>query len=1041
MYSGYLYSDPNLQSSPFQGYVLLPAAHLQHGLPYPPDSPYYLLMLPANLLQTPPYIGRLSYFPSQPQLPQGQHAYHQRSSQLQLLPIVPYLTHPHAKLGLDHLNLSRTVILKNLSADLSLNELLSEIDHGPIEYCKMFVSTPPAHIKDVEEVKTCYISFVNTKVSVAFFHKYTKSTQNLRSLKERLKGSKHMKLLLNEPCSTMSLNAQPPVGLNNLSKQDFIKLKTLNYILEYNATRCITIKFETASPDLFVPTKEKFRAQCTKFGVIEDFKSSTSEPNLTVKLLVHFTSIDAAIKVYEHYSKQVRRDHARQLDLGGSEKMATKCLLVKFHRDRCDRTELQPSPHSLTSHFPRPPTNGSQASLSSSPKVGKRPLNSMIQNIPEHEESPAEAFTDIDNPAVVSPLSSPQHSSDNMIPVLTTETELSKDEPSLGPVVEGVLVGKDDSASLESVSAVDSHTPSPAGVPLLPSHLNGKHHYPYAPDISDTLMQLAHPMYPPPMPPNSLPVNHVHPYQYNPDPFNVGNRTIFLGNLHPYTQIEEIANNVRAGGLVESINFIKAKRMCFITFVDPAVALKFYLNHQVLHQLIIHGNDVKVSWGKNHSGPVSRDISLAVTAGASRNVYIGVKGAKSGSDELLQLPDEQTLRQDFSKFGDLEQINFYHNKDCGFINFTNITNAIRLVELMETHNVTKIKAIVGDNGEFYEKYKNFKISFGKDRCGNPPKFSFKKKNSSFEYFNPSEFDLSRTENGHERESRDESPFKKKEKTAVEEDSLITEEAAMVFGISTSPPRKSATSVDSDDEPEGLAKDAVASLPEPAASNGVNGGLKPETKPNGANEKDNNDVADANEEDDDDDDDDISIIIGSDVTTSSNKNITPPKQRRFSKSGYRDHSDAYSQQHWYASKNSSTLSLNSNHRNYLGYHPPAFSPMPQPMYMGPYHPPSIPGSSRSNSFYGGSMNGSMPQLVHHNSYSGSTMPLANRSHSSFSGSQVMAQYLAKSQHDNFIYATSILANDVTPEEMREYLSKRTQKKGARKNETENKNVDN
>ncbi|PVH14661.1 uncharacterized protein CXQ87_002808 [Candidozyma duobushaemuli] len=435
MYSGYLYSDPNLQSSPFQGYVSSPAAHLQHGLSYPPESPYYSSMLPANLLQTPPYIGRSSYFPSQPQSPQGQHAYHQRNMQSSSSPIVPYLTHPHAKSGLDHLNLSRTVILKNLSADLSLNELLSEIDHGPIEYCKMFVSTPPAHIKDVEEVKTCYISFVNTKVSVAFFHKYTKSTQNLRSLKERLKGSKYMKLSLNEPCSSMSLNAQPPVGSNNLSKQDFIKLKTLNYILEYNATRCITIKFETASPDLFVPTKEKFRAQCAKFGVIEDFKSSTSEPNLTVKLLVHFTSIDAAIKVYEHYSKQVRRDHARQLDLGGSEKMATKTTTIASLADVS---------------FPQAPTNGSQASLSSSPKVGKRPLNSMIQNIPEHEESPAEGFTDIDNPAVVSPLSSPQHSSDNMVPVLTTETELSKDEPNLGSVVEGVIVGKDDSASLES---------------------------------------------------------------------------------------------------------------------------------------------------------------------------------------------------------------------------------------------------------------------------------------------------------------------------------------------------------------------------------------------------------------------------------------------------------------------------------------------------------------------------------------------------------------------------------------------------------------
>lgn len=30
--------------------------------------------------------------------------------------------------------------------------------------------------------------------------------------------------------------------------------------------------------------------------------------------------------------------------------------------------------------------------------------------------------------------------------------------------------------------------------------------------------------------PIMLPMNDMHPYQYNPDPFNVGNRTIFLGN-------------------------------------------------------------------------------------------------------------------------------------------------------------------------------------------------------------------------------------------------------------------------------------------------------------------------------------------------------------------------------------------------------------------------------------------------------------------------------------------------------------------------------
>ncbi|KAK6866480.1 Negative regulator of differentiation 1, partial [Candida tropicalis] len=114
------------------------------------------------------------------------------------------------------------------------------------------------------------------------------------------------------------------------------------------------------------------------------------------------------------------------------------------------------------------------------------------------------------------------------------------------------------------------------------------------------------------------------------DPVNYGNRSIYLGNLHPKTTIEEIANNVRAGGLVESINYRPEKRVCFITFVDPNVAYKFYMNHQILHQLVIHGYEIIVGWAKQQSGPLHRDIMLAVTAGASRNVYIGIPSSGCG---------------------------------------------------------------------------------------------------------------------------------------------------------------------------------------------------------------------------------------------------------------------------------------------------------------------------------------------------------------------------------------------------------------------------
>ncbi|KPI40188.1 Negative regulator of differentiation 1 [Cyphellophora attinorum] len=133
---------------------------------------------------------------------------------------------------------------------------------------------------------------------------------------------------------------------------------------------------------------------------------------------------------------------------------------------------------------------------------------------------------------------------------------------------------------------------------------------------------------------------------------NLGNRTIYLGNIHPETTIEEICNVVRGGRL-------------------------------------------KIGWGK-HSGALPPAIALAVSGGASRNVYIG---------NLDESWSEERLRQDFSEYGEIELVNTLREKSCAFVNFTNIANAI--------------KAIEGMRGR--EEYKRFKINFGKDRCGNPPR--------------------------------------------------------------------------------------------------------------------------------------------------------------------------------------------------------------------------------------------------------------------------------------------------------------------------------
>ncbi|KAG5419817.1 hypothetical protein I9W82_001697 [Candida metapsilosis] len=176
---------------------------------------------------------------------------------------------------------------------------------------------------------------------------------------------------------------------------------------------------------------------------------------------------------------------------------------------------------------------------------------------------------------------------------------------------------------------------------------------------------------------------------------NLGNRTVYLGNLHQDSSVEEICNVVR-GGLLQSIRFLKERHVCFITFIDPIAAAQFFAMCQ-LHGLTIHNRRIKVGWGK-HSGPLSNALSLAVSNGASRNIYIG-------NLNNFDFYNPKKLREDFSKFGDIEQINYLEEKNCAFINFVNIANAIKAIDGIKS----------------FPDYKNLKINFGKDRCGNLPR--------------------------------------------------------------------------------------------------------------------------------------------------------------------------------------------------------------------------------------------------------------------------------------------------------------------------------
>ena len=100
----------------------------------------------------------------------------------------------------------------------------------------------------------------------------------------------------------------------------------------------------------------------------------------------------------------------------------------------------------------------------------------------------------------------------------------------------------------------------------------------------------------------------------------MGNRTVYLGNIHPDTSTEEICNHIR-GGILQNIRFIPEKHIAFITFIESNAALAFY--HLASYSgIMIHQRRLKIGWGK-HSGPLSPAIAMAVQAGGSRNVYIG----------------------------------------------------------------------------------------------------------------------------------------------------------------------------------------------------------------------------------------------------------------------------------------------------------------------------------------------------------------------------------------------------------------------------------
>ncbi|CAL1195612.1 unnamed protein product [Candida parapsilosis] len=893
---------------------------------------------------------------------------------------------PVSEHNLEHLNLSRTVILRNIADDMTLHDLLDHIDFGPIEYVKLFTKTPPRSLdnngsNDIKSNKNCTISFINSKTSVMFYLKYAKNSSNLNKLRSSLR-SQHLKITLY-----------------------YIKLKNLNYIIDHKATRCLKISFsikdvlsdDTTADARLTHLKHYISTQCEKFGDVESFEieldipgkdeegdvaGDDSKMTLLGAATVHFTSIDASVKTYEDYNKRIVHDSEKRRGGAGCDgevdtitkkkrdssndlydvnsKYGIHFISAIFHNDRCDKTLVEYR-HELEDNQP-PPTEGNGRSMKKSftengscgliaeegPLGNSSEVGSIIDS-PEQQPPPADVH-------IIDPVSPNSSDIENASPIICDTYALSSGDPCNEHEAHA-------QASIAS-NGVYSMISSDA------RQLNATPQFVHIPFTTDS--------------PFGLHSNSSFVSNYNPDPINTGNRAIHLGNLHPHTTIEEIANNLRAGGLVESINHFPERRMCFVTFVDANIAFKFFMNHQVLHQLVIHGTDVSVGWAKKHSGPVSREIALAVTAGASRNVYLGLRNGQVEDETTRKpiIPSEDELRSDFSRIGGLEQINFYHNKECAFLNFLNISDAIKVVHAFECEEpiavINLTKSLRGDQAAataLYQKYKLFKVNFGKDRCGNPPKFSFRKNfdkslgSTYHQYQDQLHACVGKSKkgkkSGNNKQVNDRDDDLKREQLDQRE-GVIDDEAAKVFGIIKESEKNTVESVaDSPDadvtQAPKMGQHKVTEIKE--HSNG-DAGQSPVVV----------DVAEENEEgeeeyEDDDDDEDVSIIIGSDDTVSTNAS---GKYDSFNDTfGYKAHRSedrrqkVYHQPYYHdhaswngrGSRNSSAMSINNG------------------VMMHPYAQPASHAYCDANANAPGSMGNGM---------CGS------------SGSQVMAQYLAQAQ---------------------------------------------
>lgn len=145
-------------------------------------------------------------------------------------------------------------------------------------------------------------------------------------------------------------------------------------------------------------------------------------------------------------------------------------------------------------------------------------------------------------------------------------------------------------------------------------------------------------------------------------------RTVYVGSLPADAAVDELLSQVRFGP-IDNVKILPEKNCAFISFLDPTTAAAFH-SDALMRKIQLHGQELKIGWGKPST--VSTTVIVACQQnGATRNVYLG---------NLDESVTEQSLRDDLSRFGPIDQVKVVRDKNIAFVHFLSIATAIKVVQ-------------------------------------------------------------------------------------------------------------------------------------------------------------------------------------------------------------------------------------------------------------------------------------------------------------------------------------------------------------------------